>query len=120
MKFRVPIIALCALCCLLSGCGCSKEKEAAGGVPPRMEDAAYTNRLMELNGAQKSVAARMADIRAKISRLGEGAKGSPEYASLTNQLVQCMEEAGRLRKTTLNVIRTRVMKESAQKGNLKK
>ena len=120
MKLRISIIALGALCSILSGCGCSKEK-SADGAPSRMDDAAYTNRLMELNGAQKRLAAQMADIRAKISRLGVEAKGTPEYAALTNRLVQCMEEASRIRKTTLNEIRTRVLKESAaQKGNWKK
>ena len=121
MGFRFSIIALGALCCLFSGCGCSKEKKPDDVVPSRMEDAAYTNRLVGLRSAQKDVASRMADIRVKLAKLGEGAAGTPEYAALTNQLVQCLEEAGRLRKTTMNVIRTRIHKEAAQKkGNLNK
>ena len=120
MKVRVSIIALGALCCLFSGCGCSKEKKADSGVPSRMEDAVYTNQLVQLRGRQTAVSAKAAILRARIESLGAGAAETPEYADLTNQLELCTKEAERLRKTTLNVIRTRIMKESAQKDNLKK
>ena len=119
MEFRVPIIALCALCSILSGCGCSKDKKPEG-VPSRMEDAVYTNELVQLRGNQTAVAAKAAILRARIERLGADAAGTPEYTELTNQLAQCAAEAERLRKTTMSVIHTRIIKDAAQKGNLKK
>ena len=119
MVARIAILALGAVCCLFSGCGCSKEK-ADAGIPARMEDAAYTNRLVQLRADQTAVAAKAAALRGKLAQLSQDARGAPEYIDLTNRLAQCTEEAERLRKAALNVIRTRLMKESAQKGNFKK
>ena len=39
---------------------------------------------------------------------------------LDRMLAQCAAEAERLRKTTMSVIHTRIIKDAAQKGNLKK
>ena len=119
MLARIAIIALGAACCLFSGCGCSKDK-AVSGIPSRMEDAAYTNRLIQLRAEQTAVAAKMAELKAKLEQFTQNEKGSPEYADLTNRLAQSVIEADRIRKTTLNTIRTRLMKEAAQKGNFKK
>lgn len=121
MVMRLSIIALGALCCLFSGCGCSKEKKPEA-VPPRMQDAAYTNRLVELKGRQTALAAQMAALQEKMGKLGAEAKagGAPEYVDLTNRLAQCKSEAERIRKETLATIRTRIMKESNQKRDLKK
>ena len=120
MRLRLSIIALGALCCLFSGCGCSKEKPSEDGVPPRMKDAAYTNQLVQLRANQATVAAQVAALKDKLANLGPEAVGTPEYIDLTNRLARSQGEADSLRKTTLNVIRTRILKESAQKGNLKK
>lgn len=121
MVMRFSIIALGALCCFFSGCGCSKEK-AAVEVPSRMQDAAYTNRLGQLQGRQTALAAQMAVLQEKIGKLGAGAKagGAPEYVDLTNRLAQCKLEAERIRKEALVAVRARIMKESDQKRNLKK
>lgn len=119
MFLRASIIAVGALCCLFSGCGCSKE-ERDDGIPARMEDAVYTNQLAQFRARQASAASRAAAIREKIRALGAGAEGTPEYVDLTNKLAQCEVESERIRKSTLNAIRTRIMKESVQKGNLKK
>lgn len=118
MVARIAIIAFGAICCLFSSCGCSKEK--GPGVPARMEDAVYTNRLVQLRADQTAAAAKAVALRRKLEQLTQDAKGTPEYIDLTNRLAQCTEEAERLRKATLNTIRARLMKESAQKGNLKK
>ena len=121
MKIRISIIALGALCFFFSGCGCSKDKKAAeSGVPSRMEDAVYTNKLVQLRGSQTAVAAKAAMLRARLESLGADAAGTPEYIELTNRLAQCAVENERLRETTVNVIRTRILKESAEKGILKK
>lgn len=120
MRVRIPIIALGALCSILSGCGCSKDKKPEGGVPSRMEDAVYTNELVQLRGNRTAVAAKAAILRARIESLGADAAGTPEYVELTNRLAQCDAEAERLRATTMSVIRTRIIKDAAQKGNLKK
>ena len=87
-----------------------------------MQDAAYTNRLVRLQERQTAVAAQMAALQKKIGKLGTEAKtsGTPEYVDLTNRLAQCKAEAERIRKETLVAIRSRIMKESDQKGILKK
>ena len=121
MRMRLSIIALGALCYLFSGCGCSKEKPAAGdGVPPRMKDAAYTNRLTKLHDAQKSIAAQSVAIHAEIAKLGQGAEKTPEYIALTNRLAQCAAKAAQTRQEILGTVRARILEESGQKGNLKK
>ena len=123
MLFRISIIALSALCCLVSGCGgCSKEPKPVvdDGVPPRMKDPAYTNQLVQLQGRQKKVVAQMAALKSKIEGLGAEAKGKPEYADLTNRLAQCEAELERVRKETLLTVRTRLLKDSSTKDNLKK
>ena len=121
MVARIAIIALGAVCCIFSGCGCSKEK-AGGGAYSRMQDAAYTNQLAQLKDRQVSVAAQASALRAKIEALGaEGKAGNtPEYADLTNQLAQCSREADRIRKEAQMTIRARLMKEAGPKRNLKK
>jgi len=123
MLFRISIIALSALCCLVSGCGgCSKEPKPVvdDGVPPRMKDPAYTNQLVQLQGRQKKVVAQMAALKSKIEGLGAEAKGKPEYADLTNRLAQCEAELERVRKETLLTVRTRLLKDASKKDNLKK
>ena len=124
MLFRIAIIALGALCCLVSGCGgCSKEQKPPvvdDGVPPRMKDPAYTNQLVQLQRRQKTVAAQMAALQLKIEGRGAEAKTKPEYADLTNRLAQCEAELERVRKETLLTVRTRLQKDSAKKDNLKK
>ena len=123
MLFRIAIVALSALCCLVSGCGgCSKEPKPVvdDGVPPRMKDPAYTNQLVQLQGRQKKIAAQMAALQSKIERLGAEAKTKPEYADLTNRLAQCEAELERVRKETLLTVRTRLQADSATKGDLKK
>ena len=119
----IPIVALGALCCFFSGCGCSREKpEPVQDGPSRMKDAAYTNQLVQLHEGRKAVAVKVAAIRAKLAKLGPEAEKSPEYADLTNQLAQCEAESKRIRKEAVTAVRTRVLKEaeSAPKGNLKK
>ena len=123
MLFRISIVALSALCCLVSGCGgCSKEPKPVvdDGVPPRMKDPAYTNQLVQLQGRQKKVAAQMAALQAKIEGLGAEAKDKPEYADLTNRLAQCEAELERVRKETLLTVRTRLLKDASKKDNLEK
>ena len=124
MLLRIAIVALGALCCLVSGCGgCSKEQKPPvvdDGVPPRMKDPAYTNQLVQLQRRQRTVAAQMAALQLKIEGLGAEAKTKPEYADLTNRLAQCEAELERVRKETLLTVRTRLQKDSAKKDNLKK
>ena len=126
MLTRVAIIALGALCCLFSGCGgCSKEPKPSvpavdDGVPPRMKDAAYTNRLVQLRERQKAIVSQMAALQTKIQGLGAAAQTRPEYADLTNRLARCGAELERGRKETLLAVRTRLLKDSAKKDNLKK
>ena len=126
MLFRIAIIALGVLCCLVSGCGgCSKEPKPPvsavdDGVPPRMKDTAYTNQLAQLQGRQKAVVAQMAALQAKIRELGADAQTKPEYVDLTNRLARCGAELERGRKETLLAVRTRLLKDSAKKDNLKK
>ena len=123
MLFRIAIIALGALCCLVSGCGgCSKEPKPPvvdDGVP-RMKDPAYTNQLVQMQRRQKAVAAQMAALQSKIEGLGAEAKAKPEYADLTNRLAQCEAELERVRKETLLTVRTRLLKDTSKKDNLKK
>ena len=119
MRVRISIIALGALCCLFSGCGCSKEKGSAA-VPSRMEDAVYTNQLVQLRNSRAAAAAEAVAIRAQIEKLGPNAAQTPEYAALTNRLAQCTAASERIRKETLTTVRSRILKESAEKGNLKK
>jgi len=121
MLLRFSVIALGALCCLFSGCGCSKEKKP-GEVQPRMQDAAYTNELVQLQRRETDIAVQAAALQAKIGKLGAEAKanGTSEYVDLTNRLARCRQEAERIRKEKLMAVRVRVMKESDQKRNLKK
>lgn len=120
MTLRIFTIALGALCCLFSGCGCSKGKKAADGIPPRMEDAAYTNQLVQLHDAQRQIAAQAAAIRAEIEKLGPEAEKKPEYVTLTNRLAACTAALAKARQNALGAVRERILKESGQKGNLKK
>jgi len=124
MLLRIAIIALGALCCLVSGCGgCSKEPKPPvvdDGVPPRMKDPAYTNQLVQLQRRQKTVAAQVAALQSKIEGLGAEAKTKPEYVDLTNRLAQCEAELERVRKETRLTVRTRLLKDSSKKDNLKK
>ena len=118
MRFAFSIVALCALCAFVSGCGCSKEKEAP---VPRMEDPAYTNALVELHGEQVAIAGKAGEIRAKIAALGEEPEKSPEYADLTNRLAQCEAEAKAAKARAFETVRARILKESLEnKENLKK
>ena len=118
MLIRIAIIALGALCCLFSGCGgCSKEQKLPvgeeEGSPPRMQDPAYTNRLVQLRGLQKTIVSQAASLQAKIQGLGAEAQTKPEYADLTNRLARCGAELERVRKETLLSVRTRLLKDSA-------
>ena len=124
MLLRIAIVALGALCCLVSGCGgCSKEQKPPvvdDGVPPRMKDPAYTNQLVQLQRRQRTVAAQMAALQAKIEGLGAEAKTKPEYADLTNRLARCGAELERVRKETLLTVQTRLQADSSKKDDLKK
>ena len=120
MKMYLPMLALCAAGLLVSGCGCSKEKTAADGVPARMNDAAYTNRLVEIRHGQLSAAGRIALIRKEIAKLGKDAEKNPRYVNLTNELAKCTAEHEKLRKDAMATVRARILKESAEKRNLKK
>lgn len=122
MRMNLHMVALCALCCLFSGCGCSREKKADGGVPSRMEDAVYTNRLVRLHDSQRQIAARSAAIRAEIKKLGPDAEGTPEYVALTNRLAQCAEEFIRIRQEAQATVRARLLKDTGDnhKENVKK
>ena len=93
MRFGFHVIALAALCSLLSGCGCSREKKSVDGPAERMEDAAYTNKLMNLRSEQASIASEIAAIKAKIAKLGDDAAKMPEYVDLTNRLAMCESES---------------------------
>lgn len=120
MRLSIYLLALSALCGFLSGCGCSKEPESVKELPPRMQDAAYTNKLVSLANNRNAIASKAARIRNRIAKLGEDAKGSAEYVDLTNQLAQCEAENVSVRKEALTTIRARILKEkSAKKGNLK-
>lgn len=116
MKIRISIIALGALCCLFSGCGCSKEKTDDEVVVPRMKDESYTNQIVQLHNSQKAVASRAAAIRGKIAALGDGPEKKPEYVDLTNQLAQCEAEAKRIKLVTRETIRARILKDASAKG----
>ena len=120
MIHSISIIALAALFSLLSGCGCSREKKSVDGMKERMQDAAYTNMLVQTRKAQVQVASQMAEINAAIERLGKDAVNSPEYTDLTNRLAQCRKDAEMLSNTARTAIRDRIMKDSKAKGNLKK
>ena len=119
MMARLSIIALGALCCLFSGCGCSKEKPA-DGMPVRMKDAVYTNQLSQLHAQRTSLAAVEAGIRAEIEKLGANAEQKPAYADLTNRLAKCRADSERLRKETMMTVRARIQRDAAAKGDLKK
>jgi len=120
MKFGFPLIALAALCSLLSGCGCSREKKSVDGPAERMEDAAYTNKLMNLRSEQASIASEIAAIKAKIAKLGDDAARKPEYVDLTNRLAKCELEAKSMRNAARQAVRARILKDAAKKGDLKK
>ena len=121
MRYPIAILALCALCGFLSGCGCSKESKPVDSLPPRMQDPAYTNRLVSLHDKRVAIVSKAARIRAEIAKLGEDAKGSAEYADLTNQLARCEAENTSVKKETISTIRARILKEkSAKKGDLTK
>ena len=122
MARHLSIVALGALCCLLSGCGCSREKGEEAVATSRMEDAAYTNQLITLHGSRKAIAKRAEAIRAKLAALGANASNHPAYADLTNQLARCEAEAAKIRNDALVTVRARVLKEGGvpQKGDLKK
>ena len=127
MRFKLPIILLGAACCMFSGCGCSKEKSPPSSeAEARMQDAAYTNRLVQIHKGQKAAASKSAAIRAEIERLGANPESRPEYADLTNRLAQCELEAEAARNAARNAVRERIMKDAAAKkaqstkGNLNK
>jgi hypothetical protein len=120
MRFGFPVIALAALCALLSGCGCSREKKPVDGPAGRMEDAAYTNRLVKLRSEQASVASEIAAIKAKIAKLGDDAVKKPEYVDLTNRLAKCESEAKSVQNAARQAVRARILKDAAKKGDLKK
>lgn len=120
MKFSLQILAVGALCCVLSGCGCSKEQVHTEKVPGRMRDVAYTNRLTQIRKGRVAVANRAASIHAKIAKLGKDAEKSPEYVALTNELAKCEAQAAQMRNDAMTTIRARILKDAAKKGNLKK
>ena len=119
MRMPLAIVALGALCCLFSGCGCSKEKPV-DAVPVRMKDAAYTNQLAQLHAQRASLAAVEAGLREKIEKLGANAEQKPEFADLTNRLAQCRADSERLRREAMMTVRARIQRDAAGKGDLKK
>ncbi len=121
MGRAIHTFALCALCAFLSGCGCSRDRQDDGAEPSRMHDPAYTNALASIASRRAAVAAKAADIRARIAKLGDGARGGAEYADLTNRLARCEAEAASARKDAISTVRARILKEkSAVKGGLRK
>ena len=122
MRLPLAMIALGALCGLVSGCGCSKEAPPVDdGTPSRMKDAAYTNRLNELHDAQVAVASEAAAIKAAIAALGSNPESRTEYADLTNRLSKCVDRAKTAKRQAFDTVRARILKESAEnKANLKK
>jgi hypothetical protein len=121
MKYGLQIMAVGALCSVLSGCGCSKERvHKEEKVPARMKDVAYTNQLTQIRKGRVAIANRSALIREKIAKLGKDADKSPEYAVLTNELAKCEAQAAQVRNDAMTTIRARILKDAAKKGNLKK
>jgi outer membrane PBP1 activator LpoA protein len=122
MKFYLQLLAVGALCCVLSGCGCSKEQSHTEEekIPPRMRDVVYTNQLSQFHKGRVAVANRAAAIRAKIAELGKEAEKSPEYAVLTNELAKCEAQSKAIRQDAMTTIRARILKDAAKKGDLKK
>ena len=87
----------------------------------RMQDAAYTNMLVQALSDQKKIASETAKIKSSIAKLGKDAVGTQEYIDLTNRLARCEKEAEMTRMATRMAVRDRLMKDSkAKKGNLKK
>lgn len=120
MKLSLSILVLCAASLLISGCGCSKEKTAADGVPARMKDSAYTNQLTQIRKGQMSAVNREAALRAKIAKMGKDAEKNPEYSALTNELAKCKLQSEQLQRDAAAAVRARILKDAAKKGNLKK
>ena len=121
MTKAVSMIALAALASLLSGCGCSREKKlVAEGAVDRMQDAEYTNRLAGIRSGQVDVASKAAAIRSEIEKLGRDAESHGSYADLTNRLAKCELEMEQLRKSARQAVMGRILKNAAEKGNLKK
>lgn len=120
MRLYLSMLALCAASLLVSGCGCSKEKTAADGVPARMKDAAYTNQLMQIHKGHIAVANRAAALRAKIAKMGKDANKHPQYSALTNELAKCEAQAAQMRREAREAVRARILMDAAKKGNLKK
>ena len=117
----ISIIALLALASLLSGCGCSREKKPVDAMKARMQDAAYTNMLVQALSDQKKIAFEAAKLKASIEKLGKDASGTQEYIDRTNRLAKCEKEAEMTRTAARMAVRDRLMKDSkAKKGNLKK
>ena len=119
MRFGFPVIALAALCSLLSGCGCSRERNPVDGPAERMEDAAYTNNLVKLRSGRSSIASEIAAIKAKIAKLGDDAAKMPEYVDLTNRLAMCESESRLMQKATQQAVRERLLRNSSAKDDLK-
>ena len=84
--------------------------KAEGGQPLRMQDAAYTNRLVQLQERRMALVNEMAVLREKIGKLGAETKSdeSSEYINLTNRLAQCESEIQMIRKETLATVRMRI------------
>ncbi|MBQ9740785.1 MAG: hypothetical protein IJV91_07590 [Kiritimatiellae bacterium] len=120
MRLYLSMLALCAGCLLLSGCGCSKEKTSADGVSARMKDVAYTNQLTQIHRGHIAVANRAAALRAKIAKMGKDREKNAEYTSLTNELAKCEAQAAQMRRDAMATVRARILKDAAKKGNLKK
>lgn len=111
MRSYLILIAFAASSCILSGCGCSRDNDAASeSVKDRMEDSSYRSNL----GNTVKDRASLMEKRAKAEKLA--AKGD---AAAKKDLENIDKELDAVRKQAQDKVRARILEGAAKKGSLK-
>jgi hypothetical protein len=112
MKYAYIAIVAIASSCILSGCGCSRDRtEASDGAVERMNDAAYRKDLGSNVAARNSLLEKRAAI-AKRAEAGEPAA--------KKELENIDKELDAVQKQAQDAVRARILEGAAKKGSLKK
>jgi hypothetical protein len=112
MKYAYIAAVAIASSCILSGCGCSRDRsDASEKAAERMNDAAYRKEL----GGKVTARSALLGKRAEIAKLAEAGD-----AAAKKDLEKIDKELDAVQKQAQDAVRARILEGAAKKGSLKK
>lgn len=111
MKYVYIAIAAMASSCILSGCGCSRDRsESSEDSAERMNDAAYRKELGGCVAARNALLEKRAAVEKRVEAGDTAAK---------KELENIDKELDAVQKQAQDAVRARILEGAAKKGSLK-